>query len=87
MLYYQRLLRRTVKEASNVSGIEERIHALPPELQKEVEDFVLFLMERRTRKKTAAPALDWAGVLQAQCGSHDSVELQHAISQWRISDA
>ncbi len=71
-----------VEEISKMSGIEEKIHALPPELQQEVEDFVLFLMERSKRNERGAPALAWAGALKAQCGSHDSVELQHAISQW-----
>ena len=75
-------------------GIEEKIHALPPELQREVEEFVLFLSEQHKQQGAnaprlacaGAPTLAWAGALKAQCGSHGSVELQHAISQWRIAD-
>ena len=72
-------------EVPNLSGIEEKIRALPPELQQEVEDFVLSLMARRVPKGEDSPTLAWAGALKGRCGNAGAVELQHTISQWRVS--
>lgn len=66
--------------------LEALVHELPPELHSEVEDFVLFLLQKHTRQSAVhsltPPTFDWAGGL---VGTYDgtSVELQHDALRWR----
>lgn len=66
--------------------IEERIKELPPELQREVEDFVQFLLEKRLKRPRGKPNFGWAGALKDLREQYTSVELQHKISEWRIGE-
>jgi hypothetical protein len=66
-----------------MSSIEEKIRALPLALQVEVEDFVTFLVERQNPDVPGAPALKWAGALSDMAPQYSSVELQHALADWR----
>jgi hypothetical protein len=66
--------------------LEEMIQELPPELRKEVEDFVEFLLEKRKPKPKGKPRFDWAGALKDLRDQYTSVELQHKISEWRIGE-
>jgi len=56
--------------------IEERIKELPPDLQREVEDFVNFLIEKRARKQGRKLRQDWAGALKDYRDQYTSLELQ-----------
>ena len=67
-----------------MQDLKELIEKLPPELQKEVRDFVEFLLERRARKAKKKPRFDWAGALKDLRDRYTSVELQHKIAEWRI---
>lgn len=67
-------------------SIDERVKDLPPDLQKEVEDFVEFLLERRLRKPRGKPDFAWAGALKDLRDQYTSVQLQHKISEWRIGE-
>lgn len=62
----------------------EKIQELPPELHREVEDFVQFLLERRVRRTRGKPKFEWAGALKEFRNQYTAVELQHKISEWRI---
>ncbi len=62
--------------------LEEKIKALPPELQREVEDFVEFLLERRGPKPKGKLKLDWRGALRDLRDQYTSVELQHKALEW-----
>jgi predicted DNA-binding protein len=64
--------------------IEDRIKELPPELRKEVEEFVEFLLEKRGRKRGTYLRQGWAGALRDLRDKYTSVELQHKVSEWRI---
>ena len=66
--------------------LKELIEKLPPELQKEVRDFVEFLLERRAKKTKKKPRFDWAGALKDLRDRYTSVELQHKIAEWRIGE-
>lgn len=66
--------------------IEEMMKELPTEYQKEVEDFIEFLIQKRTRKKKGKLKLNWAGALKDLRDQYTSVELQHKISEWRIGE-
>ena len=67
-----------------MKGLEEKINTLPPELQKEVEDFVEFLIEKRLKRPKGKPKFNWTGALKELREQYTSVELQHKISEWRI---
>jgi hypothetical protein len=62
--------------------IGEMVKELPPELQQEVEDFVRFLLEKRTRKPKGKFKFDWAGALEDLRDQYTSVELQHKALEW-----
>lgn len=64
--------------------LEDIMRDLPPELQREVEDFALFLREKHTAKPHGSPNFAWAGALEDLREEYTSVELQHKISEWRI---
>ncbi len=64
----------------------ERISELPPELRREVEDFVEFLLEKRLKRHRGKPEFGWAGALKDLRGKYTSVELQHKVSGWRIGE-
>ena len=66
--------------------LEDRIKVLPPELRREVEDFVDFLLEKRAGKRHGKPNFGWAGALKDLRDQYTSVELQHKISEWRIGE-
>jgi len=67
-----------------MKNTEERIKELPPEIRREVEDFLDFLMNKRVKKVSGKPKFNWAGALRDLRNQYTSVELQHKISEWRI---
>ncbi len=69
------------------TALKELVEKLPPELQEETRDFVLFLLERKAskvRKTRGKPSFDWEGTLKDLRDKYTSVELQHKISEWRV---
>ena len=66
--------------------LEEKIRELPPELQREVEDFVEFLLERRAKKPEHPPEIHFRGALKDLALRYSSVELQHEILKWWEND-
>ena len=63
--------------------IEEMVRGLPPELRQEVEDFIEFLLERRSRKPPKKLRQDWAGALEEFREKYTSLELQKKALEWR----
>lgn len=63
--------------------IEELIKELPPELRKEVEDFVEFLLAKHSRKRGRYLRQDWAGALKEYREQYTSLELQKKALEWR----
>jgi mRNA-degrading endonuclease RelE of RelBE toxin-antitoxin system len=66
-----------------MENIEEIIRKLPPELQREVKDFVNFLIEKRARKQGVKLRQDWAGALKDYRDKYSSLELQKKALEWR----
>jgi Uncharacterized conserved small protein len=68
--------------------LEDIIKELPEDLIKEVEDFALFLLEKRKREETEKkkPTLSWAGGLSEFKDKYTSVELQHKALEWMAED-
>ncbi len=67
-----------------MKDLQARISELPPELRREVEDFVEFLLEKRMRRPRGKPTFAWAGALRDLRDRYTSVELQHELTEWRI---
>ncbi len=44
-----------------MESVEEKLKRLPQELQKEVEDFIDFLLAKKVSRKKKKPSLDWIG--------------------------
>jgi hypothetical protein len=63
--------------------IEGMMRELPPDLQREVEDFVRFLVEKRRRKTGTKLRQDWAGDLREFRDRYTSLELQRKALEWR----
>jgi hypothetical protein len=63
--------------------MEELIKRLPPDLQKEVEDFARFLLERHAQKRDGKLQQDWAGALREYRDQFTSLELQKKSLEWR----
>jgi hypothetical protein len=66
-----------------MENIEEMVKKLPPELKREVEDFVNFLIEKKARKQGRKLRQDWAGALKDYRDQYTSLELQKKALEWR----
>ncbi|MBI5373886.1 MAG: DUF2281 domain-containing protein [Candidatus Schekmanbacteria bacterium] len=64
--------------------LQQLIQELPPEMQKEVEDFAKFLLAKTTKQVRRKPSFSWAGALEDLKDQYTSVELQHKISDLMI---
>ncbi len=62
---------------------EKKLRQLPQDLQGEVEDFIDFLLKKRSAKKKKRPQLKWIGGLKEYRDQYTSLELQKMASQWR----
>jgi hypothetical protein len=66
-----------------MEDIGKIIKELPPELQKEVKDFVEFLKKKKVRKCGRKLSQDWAGALRDYRDKYTSLELQKKALEWR----
>ena len=65
-----------------MTGLEELIKELPPDLHQEAEDYISFLIEKQAKKPKGDLKLDWIGALEDISDQYSSVELQHKILDW-----
>jgi len=65
--------------------IESKMQELPPELKKELLDYLDFLMQKykHSEKKTKKFKFDWEGGLSHLKNEFTSVELAHKSLEWR----
>lgn len=63
--------------------VEVKIKQLPQVLQKEVEDFVDFLLEKKVKQKAKKPKLNWVGGLREFKDEYTALDLQKKASEWR----
>ena len=85
-IYHKCVLQIVLKmERKIMPTLEEKIRSLPLALQEEVEDFVIFLSERQNYNANGKATLSWAGALKDMSTQYSSVELQHALTDWRSS--
>jgi len=65
-----------------VGSVEEKFKRLPPELQREVMDFIDFLLRKVKKKPARKLRLDWAGGLKEYRDKFTSLELQKKALEW-----
>lgn len=65
-----------------MSPLEKLIHTLPPEFQKQVEDFARSLLKDSERPSNGKMTLDWRGGLGDLRDRGTSVDLQHQAGKW-----
>ena len=66
-----------------MEDIEERVKKLPPEMRREVEDFIDFLAERKASKRGRKLRQDWAGAIEGYKDQFTSLGLQKIAIEWR----
>jgi hypothetical protein len=82
---------KLVADDFDVRSLEEVVQTLPPEAQREVLDFVEFLVQKWTRKEQSRQAAkssgplrqDWAGALRDYRAQYTSLELEQKALEWR----
>jgi hypothetical protein len=62
--------------------IEVKLKRLPQYLKKEVEDYIDFLLEKRTKKSSKKPTLNWIGGLKEFKDQYTSLELQKKANHY-----
>lgn len=67
----------------SAEAIRKKLDELPADLEKEVLDFIDFLLQKRRKKAGNEFLFDWEGGLSELKDSYTSVELQHKASDWR----
>lgn len=63
--------------------LQNKISELSPELRKEVEELVEFLLSKQSGKTGAKLKQDWSGALRDFRGKYTSLELQKKALEWR----
>ena len=66
-----------------MSSIETKLKKLSHEMQKEVEDFIDFLLAKKNKKTSRTLKLNWAGGLKEYKDKFSSLELQKKVMEWR----
>ncbi|KJR42834.1 hypothetical protein MCHI_001271 [Candidatus Magnetoovum chiemensis] len=63
--------------------LETKVKLLPNELQKEAEDFIDFLIEKKLKRAKKKFKLDWIGKLKHHRQQYNAVDLQTKAAHWR----
>jgi hypothetical protein len=66
-----------------MSSLKDNIEQLPPDLKKEAEDFIEYLLYKKTKRKSGRLNQDWAGALRECRDQFTSTELEEKAKEWR----
>jgi len=70
----------------SVDQMIKLIQQLPPNLQKEVENFAQFLLDKKVHRKQTKLRMSWAGGLSEFRDQFTSLELQKKALEWWNED-
>lgn len=68
-----------------MESLDVLVRQLPPDLQKEVSDFISYLLEREQQKHGRKLRQNWAGALREHQKQYTALELQKKSLEWRGS--
>lgn len=68
-----------------MESLDVLVRQLPPALQKEVSDFIGYLLEREQQKHGRKLRQTWAGALREHQKQYTAMELQKKSLEWRGS--
>ncbi len=68
-----------------MESLDVLVRQLPPDLQKEVSDFISYLLEREQQKHGRKLRQNWAGALREYQKQYTALELQKKSLEWRVS--
>ena len=68
-----------------MESLDVLVRQLPPDLQKEVSEFIDYLLEREQQKLGRKLRQTWAGALREYQKQYTALELQKKSLEWRIS--
>jgi len=63
--------------------LSELVEELPPHIQREVRDFVEFLLAKHAREPGKKLHQDWAGALRVYRSQYSALDLQKKALEWR----
>ena len=66
-----------------MSQMDIKVSRLPQELQREVEDFVEFLLAKHPAKRNRKPTFSWFGALKEFRDQYTALQLQKKANEWR----
>ncbi len=66
-----------------MESVELKLRRLPRGLKNEVENFVDFLLEKKCKRQSRKPNLDWIGGLREFKEQYTALELQKKAGEWR----
>ena len=69
-----------------MASLEDRIRELPPELRRQVEEFLDSLLSGSRHKNGEPLKFEWASALSDLKDRYTSVDLQRQIARWRSGD-
>ena len=64
-----------------IKNIETKINQLTPELINELDNYLDYLINKRSIKKSRKLTQNWAGGLKGE--NHNSIDLQKKALDWR----
>jgi len=65
-----------------MTRLDQLVKELPEDLQREVEDFARFLLDKRGRPKGKRLSMGWAGALREYRDKYTSLDLQKKCLEW-----
>jgi len=67
-----------------MNSIDSKLKKLSNEMQKEVEDFIDLLIEKKYKRSSNKLKLNWAGGLKEYRDKFSSLELQKKVTEWWV---
>lgn len=73
----------TARRTNQEANIKELLQQLPPDLLQEAQDFIEYLLNKRTQRAGKPPSQNWAGALKDFREKYTSLDLQKHALEWR----
>ena len=72
----------TARRTNQEANIKELLQQLPPDLLQEAQDFIEYLLNKRTQRAGKPLSQNWAGALKDFREEYTSLDLQRHALEW-----